>query len=72
MAQFIKEEGMYKIIHQHFATDRYEYGETIVKATSKQEAMDKLNDHLSTKPNGVYTALPCKSVKDVYNLKVLQ
>ncbi len=72
MVQFIEEEGMYKIMHQYFVTDRYEYGETIVKATSKQDAMDKLNEHLLSKPNGIYTPLPCKSIKDVYNLKVLQ
>jgi hypothetical protein len=68
----IDKEGLYKIFHEHYATDRYQYGTTIVSASSKEEAMKKLNDYLSTKPDGVYTALPCKDINDVHVLKVLE
>lgn len=65
-------EGLYKIMHQHYATDRYQYGTTIVSASSKEEAMKKLNEYLETKPDGVYTALPCENIKDVWELEVLE
>jgi hypothetical protein len=68
----IDKEGLYKILHEHYATDRYQYSTTIVSASSKEEAMKKLNDYLSTKPDGVYTALPCKDINDVHVLKVLE
>jgi hypothetical protein len=48
------------------------FGTTIVSASSKEEAMKKLNDYLETKPDGVYTSLPCKDIKYVWELKVLE
>jgi hypothetical protein len=68
----VDKEGLYKILHEHYATDRYQYRTTIVAASSKEEAMEKLNDYLFTKPDGVYTALPCKNIDDVSILKVLE
>lgn len=68
----VTKEGLYKIMHEHYATDRYQFGTTIVSASSKEEAMKKLNDYLETKPNGVYTALPCEDIKHVWELKVLE
>lgn len=68
----VTKEGLYKIMHEHYATDRYQFGTTIVSASSKEEAMKKLNDYLETKPDGVYTALPCKDIKYVLELKVLE
>ena len=68
----VTKEGLYKIMHEHYATDRYQFGTTIVSASSKEEAMKKLNDYLETKPDGVYTALPCEDIKRVWELKVLE
>jgi hypothetical protein len=34
--------------------------------------MKKLNDYLETKPDGVYTTLPCEDIKYVWELKVLE
>ena len=68
---YIECNGIFNIRHEHFATDRYESGITVVKASSKQEAMDILNEYLSTNPDGGYTARPCRSVKDVYDFEVL-
>ena len=65
-------EGFYKIKHEHYATDRYQYGTTIVSASNKEEAMKKLKEYLETKPDGVYTALPCEDIKYVWELKVLE
>lgn len=68
---YVECNGIYNVRHDHFATDRYESGITVVKASSKQEAMDILNEYLSTNPDGGYTARPCISVKDVYDFEVL-
>ena len=68
----IEKEGLYTVIHEQFATDRYELGNTIVSASSKEEAMKKLNDYLSTGPDGVYTGLPCKDINHVWPLSVLE
>lgn len=62
---------VYGIHHKQFCTDRYEYGTTLVAAKSKQEAMNKLNDYLATKPDGHYTAMPCESIEDVHHTKIL-
>lgn len=68
----VTKEGLYKIMHKHYAADRHQYGTTIVSASSKEEAMNKLNEYLETKPDGVYTALPCNDIKNVWALKVLE
>ena len=68
---FRKSPSLFAVYHQHFATDRYVTGSTIVSASSKEEAMDKLNMYLDTKPNGAYTAEKCLSIKDIYELNVL-
>lgn len=62
---------MFRVYHRQFATDRYEYGFTIVRATSKEEALNILNLYLETKPNGAYTSLPCESINNVYEFYVL-
>ena len=62
---------MFRVIHRQYATYHYEYGSTTVKANSKEEAFNILNKYLETKPNGAYTALPCESIDDVYELHVL-
>lgn len=64
-------DGYYAVIHRHYATDHYEYGRTIVKASSKQDAMDKLNEWISTNPYGVYTPKPCEDISKVYELNAL-
>ena len=63
---------LFKVIHRQFVTDHYEFGDTIVSANSKQEAMDKLNNYLSTKPHDIYTAEPCQDIGDVYELQILK
>jgi hypothetical protein len=68
---FDNSEGLYRIFHNKFATDKFELGSTIVKASSKEEAMNILNNYLSTNPDGAYTSEPCKSIEDVVSLKVL-
>lgn len=68
---YVGTSGIYKVYHKHFCTDHYESHPTLVKASSEQEAMDILNEYLSTKPDGVYTADPCKSVEDVYEVEIL-
>ena len=67
----VKQAGLYDVRHEHYCTDRYEMGSTIVKAKTKKEAMDKLNAYLETKPQGVYTPLLCTSMDNVYELTVL-
>jgi len=62
---------MFRVYHRQFATDHYESGFTIVRATSKEEALNILNSYLETKPNGAYTALPCESINNVYEFHVL-
>ncbi len=62
---------MYSIVHKQFATDRFVFGTTIVEADSKENAMKKLNDYLSTKPDGFYTNEPCEKIEYVSELKYL-
>lgn len=64
-------EGYYNVVHEQYATDHFTYGTTIVEASSKEEAMEKLNSFLATNPFGVYTPLPCTSIKHVTPLKVI-
>lgn len=64
-------EGLWRVRHEHYCTDRYSRQDTIVKADSAQEAMDKLNAYLDTKPDGGYTALKCESINDVYPFSAL-
>lgn len=66
-----KLDNFFSVRHEHYCTDRYAMGETIVKAETPEEAMTKLNDYLKTEPHGAYTPLPCKSIKDVYPLSYL-
>lgn len=65
------EPFLYKVHHEQYATDRYVLGETIVKAESKQAAMDRLNEYLATKPHGAFTGLPCTDIKHVHELTVV-
>ncbi len=69
-----KKEGFYKVEHRHFTEDLQfiYYDTTIVRASSKKEAMKKLNDYLSTEPDGLHTAFPCESIEYVYLLEVLE
>ncbi len=71
MSQLKKHTKLFQVIHPHFSTDRYESGITIVEADSKEEAMQKLNDYLFTKPDGVYTDEPCKKIEYVSELQYL-
>jgi hypothetical protein len=65
-------ECLYTILHEQYVTDRYQYGTTIVSASDKNEAMKKLNDYLSTNPDGGYTALPCKDINHIWKVRVLK
>ena len=65
-------EEIFSVMHKQFCTDHYEYGHTHVKATSKQEAFDKLNYYLSTQPDGGYTDMLCEDVKYVFNLTYIE
>jgi hypothetical protein len=69
--KFSKSNTLFSVIHRKFATDRYEYGTTIVEAVSAEEAMEKLNAYLATKPDGNYTAMPCETLDDVSQLSYL-
>lgn len=68
----VETPGLYEVIHQKYATDRFAWGTTIVSANSKEEAMNKLNDYLSTYPDGGYTSLPCRNVNEINLLTVLK
>jgi hypothetical protein len=72
MAEYKRESKLYTVIHEVYSTDRYVYGSTLVRADSKEDAMNKLNDYLRTKPDGVYTALLCKSIESVFETNVLE
>ncbi len=63
--------NMYSVMHQQFATDRYEFRTTIVEASNKEEAMKKLNEYLATEPDGVYTGKPCEKLEYVSELEYL-
>jgi len=64
-------EGLYTVLHQHYATDRYVMGSTIIEASNKQDAMDKLNKHLATMPDGAYTAKPCEDIAHIHLTPIL-
>jgi hypothetical protein len=61
-------QGMYKVSHECITNTGYELGFTIVRAKSKQEAMDKLNGYLSDR----YNSYPCESIDMVIELEVLE
>ncbi len=63
--------NMYSVTHKQFATDRFEFGTTIVEADSKENAMKKLNEYLATEPDGVYTSKPCDKIEYVSELEYL-
>lgn len=65
-------KGFFRVSHQKYCTDHYELGSTIVKAESKEEAMEKLNKYLATYPDGGYTALPCEKIEYVNELTYLE
>lgn len=68
--KMVEVPGLFQVVHEQYATDRYSYGMTVVKASSEQDAFDKLNAYLETKPDGHYTAKPCPNVSYVSPLKV--
>ena len=61
------EPNLFRVGHMKYATDRHVWGYTIVKAFSKQEAVDTLNKHLS---GDIYDKT-CDSIDNVYELEVL-
>ena len=67
-----KHDQLFSIWHKQFRTDHYEYGLTNVKADSKEEAFNKLNNYLATYPDGGYTAMPCEDVKYVHELTYIE
>ena len=64
-------QSFYEIFHKGFACDSYETKRTIVEAGSAQEAMDKLNSFLQTKPDGIYTDFECENINNVRPLSYL-
>lgn len=71
MSKLITKENLYSVIHKQFATDRFEFGTTIVESDSERNAMKKLNNYLDTKPDGEYTDLKCEGINHVSKLDVL-
>lgn len=70
--KIVTQSKLWNVFHEHYATDRYELGTTVVMAKSAEEARNKLNAWLATKPDGVYTSLDCTSVSNVHQLTALE
>lgn len=71
--EFIEHNSLYVVRHEKYESGgRWELGETIVEAKSRQDAMDKLNTYLATNPDGVYTSELCEDVDDVSELIFLK
>lgn len=64
---------LFTVRHEHFHTDHYEMGTTLVEASSKQEAFDIVNNYVKQQEIAVggYAPLPCESLEHVYETKVL-
>lgn len=67
----LQEKKLYSIFHFKYGTDNLYSGETLVRGYSKQDAMDKLNNFLKTKPYDNYTPELCKSINDVHDAEIL-
>lgn len=64
MGAFIEvtDTSLWKIVHKQLATDHYTYGTTVVKASSKEEALRIFNRHIADERY----LMKAKSIEYVY------